>query len=448
MTIKQGHCCKRWVFRSFPSQQVFFQLLHFIETQLFAQLSIKKSEQNSERLKLTIMGFARMYTTPIVCKSKDGWFVFFRYWNTESGKYIGKKISRAAGDDLNRIKNLTEKEKEFKALRDARELWLKCGWNPLKDPEFTQRAIVNAESDYSDIRQWTVEKALRHALKYKNLAVKSRYDYKKSVEYFLQAATTMLLHVTWISKLNRTHVKACFAYLNTNLKLSAKNYNKRLCHIKSLLSELEEWKALDENPAFRIKEMFEEKTQKFIPYTDPERELIREYLYVSNYRFFIFWATIYYTGIRPDEILSLRVKDFNLETQTLHLKPFSNVVKNKKERQVIIHEGLLQYYKEMRLDEYPEDYYIFSKKFMPGPKKTNRQVATLLWQKLIWKELGIHKYMYAGKHSGATAFIKAGASEDHLVDHLGHSSKFITRMYTQEGVEQSKKVISKIKVEF
>jgi integrase len=393
------------------------------------------------------MGIARMYTTPIICKSKDGWFVFFRYWNIDTSKYVAKKISRAAGDDLNRIKNLHEREKEFKALRNARETWLKCGWNPLKDPEFKQRLNVSTE-DYSDIRQWTVEKALQHALTYKKLAVKSRYDYKKSVEYFLKAAATMMLHVTYISTLNRTHVKACFAYLNTNLKLSAKNYNKRLCHIKSLLSELEEWKAIDENPAFRIKEMFEEKTQKFVSYTDDEREMIREYLYVTNYRFFIFWATIYYTGIRPDEILSLRIKDFNQQTQTLHLKPFSNVVKNKKEREVIVHEGLLQYYKEMKLHEYPEDFYIFSKRFIPGPTKTNGQVPTLLWKKLIWNELGIKKYMYAAKHSGATAFIKAGASEDNLVDHLGHSSKFITRIYTQEGVQQSKLVISKTKVEF
>lgn len=390
----------------------------------------------------------RLYTTPIVCKYRNEWFVFFRYWDHSTAKYVAKKIARAGGNDLNRIKDLKEREREFIALKNVREKWLQLGWNPLTDPEFKLRYKLFSENKFDDIQEWTVERALKHALEYKRLAKKSKYDYKKSVEYFLNAAHRLLIDILPIAQLNKTHIKAVFASLANDFKLQAKNYNKRLMHIKSLLTELVEWNALIDNPAYRIKDLPEETTEKFVPYTHEEREMIKEYLFVTHYRFFVFWATIYYTGIRPDEILSLRVKDFSAQKCTLHLRPFSNVVKNKKERNVIIHEDLLRYYVEMKLDNNSQDDFIFSKSFEPGPKKTNPQVPTKWWKKLVREQLGIDKYLYAAKHSGATAFIQAGASEDNLVDHLGHSSRFITRMYTREGIEQSKKVISKTKVEF
>jgi integrase len=414
---------------------------------VFAQLSINNSEQNSEQ-KIDFMA-NKMYTTPIVCKYKNEWFVFFRYWNQSENKYITKKISRAAELDLNRIKDLKERDIAFKGLRDAREQWLKLGWNPISDPEFKNRAVLNNVTDLNNIADWTVEKAFEHALKYKKLAVKSKYDYKKSVEYFLKAAKALQMNLLPISMLTRQYIKAIFVWLDQEQKLPPKNYNKRLMHIKSLLTELtDEWNALPENPAYRLKDLPEDKTKKFVPITDEEREIIRQYLYLENYRFYIFCITIYYTGVRPDEILSFKVKDLNFKTQCFHLKPFSNVVKNKKEREVLVHDNLMQYYKTMNLEQYPPEYYIFSKNFEPGKRKTNRQVVTLLWKKKVMKELGINKFLYSLKHSGAAAFIRAGASEENVVDLLGHSSRFITRMYTEEGIEQSKLVISKTKVEF
>jgi integrase len=141
-------------------------------------------------------------------------------------------------------------------------------------------------------------------------------------------------------------------------------------------------------------------------------------------------------------------KDVDINKQSLHLQPFSNVVKNKKEREVVIHQNLLNYFDAMQLKNYPGDYFIFSQSFQPGQKKIHRQIATQLWNKLVMQQLGIAKYLYSLKHLGATDYIKAGAGEDNIVDHLGHSSKIITRMYTQEGIKQSRDVISKTKIEF
>ena len=386
----------------------------------------------------------KLYSTPIIVRSvSNDWYVFFRYWNQETSKYQSIKCK----ENLNRIKDLVEREAEFKALREARELWLKLGWNPLTDRKFEARKQVNAH-EFSHIKEWTVEKCLLHAVANKKMAPKSRYDYKKSAQYFIEASKPMYIHAMLMKDLEKRHIKAVFNNLLQEFNLSNKNYNKRLEHIKSLLTELVDWEVFQVNPAFGLKNLPEEDTQKFIPLDNEERIKLREYLYLENYQFYIYCITIYYTGIRPDEILSLRIKDLDFKSCTLHLDPFSNVVKNKKERRKAVHSKLMRFFEQMELEQYNPNWFIFSKGFKPGPIKQHRKIATELWKKLIWEQLGIEKYLYSLKHTGADDLIAAGVSEDYVKDHLGHSSKFMTRRYTQKGIEASKKAVINSNIEF
>lgn len=197
-----------------------------------------------------------------------------------------------------------------------------------------------------------------------------------------------------------------------------------------------------------IRRLPEEKTQKFITLTADEKVIVREYLYLKHYRFFIYCISIFFTGIRPEEIMSLRISDVNLISGIIHLKPFSNTVKNRRERRVVIHPKLLHFYVAMNLSQYPEHYFIFSDNFEPGEKQKHSRYATSLWNKLVIQELGINKYMYAMKHLGADSLIEAGASEQNVVDHMGHSDKFMTRRYTLKGIEKSREVIKNTLIDF
>ncbi len=387
----------------------------------------------------------RLYTTPILCKGANGdWYVFFRYFDNENKKYITFKLR----EGLNRITDQIEKEEEFKALLESRTLELKMGWNPIIDREFKQSPALIKQHELSHIKYWTVLKALNFVVEKKQLAVKSRYDYKKSVEYFLTAANAFGIQLLPVCKLQKTHIKSCLNYLLTECGLSNKNYNKRLEHIKSLLSELVDWDALQYNPAFGIKELQEEDTEKFLPISPEERVIIKEYLFVKHYRFLIFCMVLYYTGIRPKEVLSIRISDIDLDNSFIKLNPFSNVVKTKKERRIAIHPNLHTFLRQLDLMRYNETLFLFGSGFLPGPIKTSRPTATSLWKKLIWEECGIEKYMYALKHTAADNLIEAGASEENVRDHLGHSQKSMTRRYTKLGIEVSKKAIMNTAIEF
>src|SRR3954451_21017859 len=107
----------------------------------------------------------QLFTTPKVCKCTNGeWFIFFRYYNAATGKM--QPVKRSEG--LNRIHNFKEKEAEFNALCEARETWLKMGWNPILDPDFENRSqISNGVADLERLQQMDFEQAIDFAYKSK-----------------------------------------------------------------------------------------------------------------------------------------------------------------------------------------------------------------------------------------------------------------------------------------
>jgi hypothetical protein len=68
------------------------------------------------------------YTTPKLCKSSKGWFVYFRF--------NGKQKRYKHG--LNRIKNLKERNLEAKEIIKYYSNKLKSGWSPFIDAEIIQ----------------------------------------------------------------------------------------------------------------------------------------------------------------------------------------------------------------------------------------------------------------------------------------------------------------------
>ncbi len=392
------------------------------------------------------------FTTPVVC-SYDGdtseeWYIFFQYFH--AGKW--HKFKKREG--INRIKDARERMAEAKALREARELWLKMGWNPVTDPEFEARKTIGKAIDFADVKNWPIEKALQFALSKKQLATKSRFDYSTTVRYVAAGAKSLFYDQVPISGIKRVHVKAIMDELRKLKGLSAKSYNRHLDYFKSLLSELVEWEAIEFNPAYRIAYLETEDTQKYVPPTVEEKNLIREYLYLTDYHFFVYVISIYHTGIRPKEILGLQIKDYDENRSVFHLKPVYEKTKTKKERTVTINQHLLRYIKQLGLNGCPPDYYIFSTDFKPGPARIDRKLATSRWNELVRGQLGIDKYMYSLKHLGADDLITRGKEkgvqniEDVVRDHLGHSSKFMTRRYTQKGLELSRKVVADLSNDF
>ena len=183
-----------------------------------------------------------------------------------------------------------------------------------------------------------------------------------------------------------------------------------------------------------------------------DMQRIKKELETNHYNFFVFCITIFHTGIRPEEILKIKLSMVNLKNNEIVLP--ADITKTNKKRIVPINNHLKEYYKSLQFELLPKDYYLFGSfrkegegnkgkfnDFLPAPTHLKRDTATKRWERLIKKGLEIDMNLYAMKKAGANAKILAGVSIGALKDLFGHSSELTTAIYITKLKEINRKEI-------
>lgn len=363
------------------------------------------------------------FTIPKVCKpANQQWYVYFRF----SGQLKRYKLG------INYIHDLRKRQIEADALAKALHQKLKSGWNPnVPEIEFSQP-------------NYTIFNALKFALEKKkpNLAPKSYSGYSGTVSFISDAIIQLGLKAMPVADVKRAHIKLFLEAAATKRKWSNKAYNKHLNHLKAVLSELIQWDIIEFNPAHQIKNLPVEETEANIPATPRQHKVIKETLENHYPDFYKFILTIFHTGMRPAEILQIKISMINLFKQQIILP--QEITKTRRKRIVPINNHLLQYFIEIQLDKFPDDYYLFGshreagkgnqgskEDFIPGPTSLKRDTATKRWHKIVKEDLGFEVNMYSNKHAGANAKILAGMPLDALRELYGHTSKLMTEKYAK-----------------
>ena len=360
------------------------------------------------------------------------WFVFFRY----NGKLHRFK------EQLNRIKDLNERERLFLILRDVLHDKLKAGWNP-EIPE-----IIKKQSDLNLID------ALRFALEKKkpNISPKTYSGYNGSVNFLETAIKNIGLSNINIIDVKRVHVKLIMEKAKELNSWSNKAHNKHLNHFKAILSELLQWDIIENSPAFKVDNLKVSAPDANRPTNKDNMGRIRTELETNHRNFYIFCITIFFTGIRPEEILKIKLSMVNLKESEIVLPP--EITKTNKKRVVPISPYLLPYYVSMNFSKLPKDYYLFGsfreagkgnlgkfEDFIPAPTRINRDTATRRWEAIVKKKLQIDMNLYAMKKAGANALILAGVSINAIKDLFGHTSEVTTQIYITNLKEINRKEI-------
>lgn len=376
-----------------------------------------------------------IFTIPKVVKYDDlgkSWFVYFRY---------DKKLFRYKYG-INYINNYKEREKEANALRDALLLKLKEGWNPLI-PEIE---IENSKLTFIEALEFAIEK------KTPNISKKTLSGYNGTINFIKTATEEINLNNLFIVDTKRAHIKLIMEKAASNRKWSNKAYNKHLNHLKAILSELIQWDIIEVNPAHNIKNLDVTESDANTPASPDDIEKIKKELEDKYSDFYNFIITIFHTGIRPEEILKIKLEYVDLDNNQIILPP--EITKTNKKRIVPINKHLMEYYLDMDFKNLPKSFYLFGsyresgkgnvgkfKDFIPGPTKLNRDTATRRWEKIVKKDLGIEMNMYAMKHLGANRKILAGLDLDSLRELYGHTSKLMTEKYAKVVKEVYRKQI-------
>jgi integrase len=333
------------------------------------------------------------YQAPFVYQGKEESFVSVSWFNRETGKYEREKIRLG-------IRGLPKPQKKVLLY----ELCAKLN-EVIK--------IRNKNRIYHDENIFSFQEVL-----YPDNTVIAAFqqfkDDQENPEYQRDQARAFITRFTEFAADHPTVLKMNISMISTGiikkyiqhlvaLELTGKTINTHLWVLGKVMARITQstGTAFNFEPEkLRVKQVKNE-TELYKPLSDEEKEKIFSYFknhqegYYQNY--YRFLAFIYYTCIRPGEIMRLQLKHINLKDRTVYV-PWYNA-KNGLSKYVQILDPLYNVLAEMDLHRYHQDDHLFSHRFFPGGiKKTSKNVSEL-WLIAV-KELDIvDRQMYGLKHT-------------------------------------------------
>ena len=150
----------------------------------------------------------------------------------------------------------------------------------------------------------------------------------------------------------------------------------------------------------------------------------------------------YYCGLRPGhEVRLLRVGDIDLQRGKVLIN-YDNA-KTTTQRSVTIPDVFVNYLAEVwKLDTYPDDHYIFSRKGKPGTfhlGKNNLRFRFVRYRKKL--KLPDEYKFYSFKHTGAITLAEHGETLINIRDHLRHTTIAATEHYLRRHGFYDSKII-------
>jgi len=364
------------------------------------------------------------FTIPKLNKSSKYWYIHYRYEGVQFRETFG----------LNKIEDLKLRESEYNDACNALLVDLKSGWNP---------NIPDGVQQHSDM---FIIEALRFALDKKkpNVAKKTYSAYDGTINAIEKTVKLAGSEHLKISDTKRVYIKTIMENARQEYEWSNKGYNKHLNHLKALFSELVQWDVIEDNHAHNIKNLRVEETIAHIPPTDEQWAKIKTELKKNHPNFYNYISVIFHLGIRPEEILKIRLSMVDMNKNTITLPP--NITKNRKKYRILpINKHLKNDLETMNFRDLPKDYFLFGSlkeaglgnrgnnqflpDFVPGYTHINRDTATRRWETIVKIGLKIDCTMYSVKKYGANKKASAGISTEAIQRIFGHSERETTLIY-------------------
>jgi integrase len=162
-----------------------------------------------------------------------------------------------------------------------------------------------------------------------------------------------------------------------------------------------------------------------------QRLTIEKYLLDNNLPLYKFTRFLYFTFLRPSELVQLKIKDFDLKNKQI-LVP-AHISTNRKEEPVTIPKLLLAEIAPMRLDKYNPEDFVFSKNLLPGKYKIYPTYVSEMHRKVLLA-CGIKQKdvtLYSWRHTGVVNAYKAGIDIKTLQIHIRHQNMEMTNSYLE-----------------
>lgn len=369
---------------------------------------------NQKHLNTAIVTQATNYLPAVFRECKAEWFVEYYIENPITHQMERKKIkvNRLA----NRYPNKKEARKHINNMVTSINIKLASGWTPFFESE--------------DARLYTPIKVALDAFiaeKTKELRSNSMRSYNSFVTIFSN----------WLISTNPNLYSAMFShsfairfmdYVYTERGVKQVAYNNYLKMAKAIFNWMVEKCYTKENPFGKIKPKAKPtKTRILIP--SEARVKIITHLRIVNPHFLLVCKLMYYSLIRPKEILSIRIEDVNIVSKTIRIT--EDNAKNGKQRYCALTQDIIDDLMGMNILEYPSKHFLFGLNLTPCITPSGDARLRKEWDK-VRNALKLPKAMqlYSFRDTGITEMLKNGIDDLTVMQHADHHSLEMTTKYS------------------
>lgn len=346
------------------------------------------------------------------------WYVSYYVKHPATGDFVRKQVK------CNRISGITERRRFGKIVAVEINAKLRSGWNPFLEQE--------APKSFYKLKD-----AMNTFINYCNLAVRNnelRPDTIRSYASYVKVLGEWLdktgrediFVINFSKKIAREYLN--YAYIYKGIKPIT--YNNYLVNFRRIFNWLKENDYCKVNPFDDLPKKDPGHKMR-VQYIDPEiRKKIATYLKKNNYRFMVVCLLAYHCLIRPKEITYIKVGDIDLVKQQIIIP--AAVSKNKQLRYATIPNTMLNYLRNLDLDNEDPDHYLFSVELKPGTHRIDPRRVARYWQRLRDNiNLPKNYQFYSLRDSGIIQKIKDGIPIDEIMYQADHHSLETTNVYVR-----------------
>lgn len=360
------------------------------------------------------------------------WYVEFYAYNPEKKKLHRKTIK------LNHISKITERRKYATHIINEINIKLRSGWNP----------FVNSENSKQYKRFSEVVSHFKNNLfkEYKS-GVKREDTYKRYLSSISVFEKWIIENYSdlYIYQLSKEIAVNFLDYIYITKDVSALTRNNNLTFLKIFANFLVQKSYQKTKFTQGIEAIPLHGHKKFRQViTDTDRVKIWDYFRQENKHYLLACKIAYYMQIRPRELSYCRLNWFNISKSTCTIP--DDVSKNRKTETITLPDVVVKYMIELEVFNFPNDYFLFSENFMPGPEYKKSARFRYYWLKMR-KALKMPDYyqFYSQKDTGITHTIKSTGDVQSARLQARHSDLSITSKYTPNELKESDKKIKGLK---
>jgi integrase/recombinase XerC len=284
------------------------------------------------------------------------------------------------------------------------------------------------------------DKFIRHLKFEKRVSSNTIKSYGNDLNQFLTFSERYENSKEILSIDNRT-IRAWIIELSTK-ELSNNSINRKIASVKSFFKFLVKRKLIQKNPATLVQSL---KTKQSLPLFIKENDMIELFKNINinntleEIRTDLVLELLYGTGIRINELINLKTKNFNIKKSQIKV-----LGKRNKERIIPLNNNIIiktkLYLDHNKRKQYNSDFLILTNKGQKiYPMMIYRTVKSCLSSLINSEKYNPHLL----RHSFATHILNRGADLNAIKDLLGHESLAATQVYTHNSIEKLKETHKK-----